>query len=473
MALAVYNSAAFKAESGLALAPNATVEVRRESDSGLAGLFSDEAGTIGITNPSAFADSEGRFVFYVVASVGGYSIKVTSDAETYTLNNVAIGLAAQYDTDDFPAKGDTTAIVKGSADATKLLREEVDGFTASTTRIRYSNDEDHATGVPFDTLNLTLVATVGSSALTVALKTKSSSDPSAASPVFIKFRNATIGDGTYETVAVVAAESFVASSGSTLGTVSAVAHRIYIVGINDGGTFRLGLWNPYDATVNAESLQGIDAGRLYSATNEGGAGAADSAQVLYSDATVTTKAIIILGYIESTQATAGTLATAPSKIHMLTPGDMRTGDIVQIKRAIDAAFASGTTRYTEDDSIPQAGETDNYLSKAITPTSAINLLSISGKLNAAASGASNIIACIFQDSDGDALATGQGWIGSSGESEQLSVHKRIPAGQTTSTTFKLNGSPLAAVTFRLNGPGGSAIFGGAFDTNIQIDEVFV
>lgn len=142
MTLAVYNSAAFKTASGLALAPNATVEVRRESDSGLAGLFSDEAGTIGITNPSAFADSEGRFAFYVVSSIGGYSIKVTSGAENYTLNNVAIGTSAQYDVGALPPKSDSTSIVEGSSDDTKELRIEVDGLTTATTRVWTAPDAD-------------------------------------------------------------------------------------------------------------------------------------------------------------------------------------------------------------------------------------------------------------------------------------------------------------------------------------------
>jgi hypothetical protein len=37
---------------------------------------------------------------------------------------------------------DTTAVVKGSADATKLLRFEVDGFTTATTRVATPPDED-------------------------------------------------------------------------------------------------------------------------------------------------------------------------------------------------------------------------------------------------------------------------------------------------------------------------------------------
>lgn len=101
MALGVLNSAAFLTASQLAVAANATVEVRRESDSALASIFSDRAGTIPITNPSAFADASGRFKLYTVASAGGFSIQVTSGAESFTIRNVPIGTGQEFDIDEF------------------------------------------------------------------------------------------------------------------------------------------------------------------------------------------------------------------------------------------------------------------------------------------------------------------------------------------------------------------------------------
>ena len=103
MTLAVFNSAAFLSAAGLAIAANATIEVRRESDSALAAIFSNEAGTVPITNPSAFADAEGRFAFYAAGIGSGYSVKLTKGAETFTLRNVAIGTAAQFDATPYAA----------------------------------------------------------------------------------------------------------------------------------------------------------------------------------------------------------------------------------------------------------------------------------------------------------------------------------------------------------------------------------
>ncbi len=91
----------------------------------------------------------------------------------------------------------------------------------------------------------------------------------------------------------VAALSLVISSGSTLGTVSGAAHRLYVGIANDGGTLRLFLYNPLVAA--SLDLLALADGQVYSSTAEGGAGAADSAQVLYSETAFTSKAIRKLG----------------------------------------------------------------------------------------------------------------------------------------------------------------------------------
>lgn len=168
---------------------------------------------------------------------------------------------------------------------------------------------DSALGVAM--VNGTLTASVAASALTIAIKTKAGTDPSASDPVLIYFRNVTAGTGDYTVISLTAATSFVVSSGSTLGTTSAVLSRLWIVGFNDGGTFRLGV-----ANITTSLSIGDDV--IASSTAEGGAGAADSANVFYTGTAVTSKAMRVLGYVESTQATAGTWATSPSKLQMVT-----------------------------------------------------------------------------------------------------------------------------------------------------------
>ena len=89
--------------------------------------------------------------------------------------------------------------------------------------------------------NLGLAASVAANALTIALKTKAGTDPAVIDPVKISFRNATLTTGTYNTRSSTAATSLVVSSGSTLGTVSAVASTMYIYALDNAGTIELGI----------------------------------------------------------------------------------------------------------------------------------------------------------------------------------------------------------------------------------------
>jgi hypothetical protein len=140
-----------------------------------------------------------------------------------------------------------------------------------------------------------ITASAASSALTIS-----------ASALTLDFRSSTLTSGTITTVSGTPA-NLVISSGSTLGTVSAQQSRIVVIALNNAGTIEL-------AAVNISGGTQLDETNLISTTAEGGAGAADSASVVYSATARTSVAYRVVGYIESTQATAGTWATAPSTI---------------------------------------------------------------------------------------------------------------------------------------------------------------
>lgn len=72
----------------------AQVEVRSESDNGLASLFSDRDGAVPISNPTS-TDSSGLVAFFVVG--GAYKITVTKGSSSQTLRYVKIGLASETD----------------------------------------------------------------------------------------------------------------------------------------------------------------------------------------------------------------------------------------------------------------------------------------------------------------------------------------------------------------------------------------
>jgi hypothetical protein len=127
-----------------------------------------------------------------------------------------------------------------------------------------------------------------------------------ASALNLDFRSTTLGSGTVTTVSGTPA-NLVISPGSTLGLINAVKSRIAVLALNVAGTIEL-------AASNLAGGVNLDETGLISTTAEGGAGAADSATVVYSTTARTNVAYRVIGYIESTQATAGTWATAPSTI---------------------------------------------------------------------------------------------------------------------------------------------------------------
>lgn len=172
-------------------------------------------------------------------------------------------------------------------------------------------------------------ASVGSNALTIS-----------ASALSLEFRSTTLGSGAVTTVSGTPA-NLVISSGSTLGTVSGQISRIAVLAINNAGTIEL-------AAVNIAGGNNLDETTLISTTAEGGAGGADSANVIYSATARSNAAFRVIGYVESTQAAAGTWATAPSTVQGAGGNAMTALQSIgfgQTWQNVTGSRASGTTYY--------------------------------------------------------------------------------------------------------------------------------
>lgn len=93
---------------------------------------------------------------------------------------------------------------------------------------------------PARILNYTFTLSVATNALTIALKTKAGTDPSATDPVTISFRSATATDGTYTTVQITAATSIVVPASATLGrNAVSLDWPLNVWFINNSGTAEL------------------------------------------------------------------------------------------------------------------------------------------------------------------------------------------------------------------------------------------
>lgn len=162
-----------------------------------------------------------------------------------------------------------------------------------------------APSASYEIANLSLATSVGSSALTIAVKDASGSDPSGGSPVKIGMRSATLTSGLYNQRSITAALSLVISSGSTLGQTSGQASTIFVYVIDNAGTLELAVSH----TLYREDV-------LVTTTAEGGAGGADSATAIYSSTSRSSVPLRLIGKIINTQTTAGTWASAGTQIQV-------------------------------------------------------------------------------------------------------------------------------------------------------------
>lgn len=153
--------------------------------------------------------------------------------------------------------------------------------------------------------NCTIAASVGSNALTIALKDKAGSNPSATSPCRVAMRSSTVTSGVYNIRTVTGALSLVISSGSTLGHADALSQPIYVYLLDNSGTLEL-----------AASSTLYDSASVLSTTAEGGAGAADSYTVIYSTTARSNVPMRSVAKMLSTQSTAGTWAAVPTEISL-------------------------------------------------------------------------------------------------------------------------------------------------------------
>lgn len=148
--------------------------------------------------------------------------------------------------------------------------------------------------------------------------------------------------------------------------------------------------------------------------------------------------------------------------------------VLQIVHTQTGAVATGTTVMPLDDTIPQNTEGDEYMTRAITPTSATNKLLIEALwigANNVTSG--NIGVALFQDTTAGALATSIGVSSVAGDMIAVPLRHEMVAGTTSATTFKIRAGGHSAGTTTFNGRGGGRIHGGVMASSIRIAEIKV
>jgi len=175
-------------------------------------------------------------------------------------------------------------------------------------------------------------------------------------------------------------------------------------------------------------------------------------------------------------------ATAPTTGQVLTA----TGDsaatwqtpaggssvVVQVKNATYTTVGTTTTQMPADGTIPQNTEGAEFMSLAITPTSATNKLLINVVVFLSHTASSQRGAALFQDSTANAIAAA-GSSDASYDSSCISYSHYMTAGTTSATTFKVRCGANSAGTLTFNGVSGSVSYGTASTCSITITEIAV
>lgn len=317
--------------------------------------------------------------------------------------------------------------------------------------------------------NCYLDFSLDTNALNVRLLTAAGHSPNASNPIIAAFHDVAASVGKPVVRRVAQRVSLTIPSGAEMGFANSTAGKLWFVLFDDtaSGQQRLGAIN----CLSSLSVYPLGAWPIASSTAIGTG--ADSAHVFYTDAALTSMPYVVLGWAswESGLSTKGTWDALPTRRMMHGPNGKLPGETVQSVGNATGAVATTTTTIPEDDTIPQIGEGGEFMTQAIVPSSAANVLRIRGAVNGSLSAGTNLVAAVFQDATAGALVAAAFVNPVNGDYQTIHVEHQMLAATTVSTTFRVRAGPNTAGTFTFNGTGAGRIFGGVFNSYLSITEI--
>ena len=145
------------------------------------------------------------------------------------------------------------------------------------------------------------------------------------------------------------------------------------------------------------------------------------------------------------------------------------GRIVQVVNVMDGTLATGNTAMPDDDTIPQITEGTEFMTLAITPTSATNKLKIDVVFQGSAD-AHIFSVALFQDATAGALAAIYNNGGGAGNAQVVTFSHYMDAGTVSATTFRVRMGGSSG-NYTMNGQDEAQKLGGIMASSITITEI--
>ena len=149
------------------------------------------------------------------------------------------------------------------------------------------------------------------------------------------------------------------------------------------------------------------------------------------------------------------------------------GTVLQVVNVQTGTVATGTGIIPFDNTIPQITEGNEYMTLAITPTSATSLLIINVVFYNSNTPQDEMTVALFQDSTANALAAVSATPFTPTARQVICFTHKMTSGTTSATTFRIRAGMASAGTTTFNGQSGAQRFGGVAASSITIYEVAV
>jgi hypothetical protein len=403
----------------------ATMQVDGKAAKALVNTAGDPVGDGELTAESilAFAYNASKDVYQIMNERATTDAVLAGDSTTFT-NSIILG---------------------GSTTFTSSIQTTAAKFTSGLNGVQYMN-------------NFALQASVSGNNLTIAIKGKDLTDPSANNVVSVAFRSEDKTDGDYDIVDIEAATSITIDAGETLGFSNDEDGYVYIYLLNNAGTV--------DPAVAKQAL--FDESRIHSSTAL--AASADNDRTLYSTTARSNVPLRLGGRARIIHGT-NVWDAAPVELSVWNPQMKKTGDIVQMDTYRESSLLTASGAWANDDTIPSAGESVELFSRAIVPIVPINRMIVEATLHLSTSGGTQVKGGIFKNSAAAALAIGANEAGTNIVENVNILLEDEPVG-TATAVYQIRGAPTTSGNIILNGnTSGTRLHGGILASTLKITEI--